>query len=72
MWSLYIFAIFFYGFEIFQNKSGKEKLGVSKTFSPICSEVKGKRALGENKNIVEIPIGYLEAGLGLSFLCLEE
>lgn len=49
MCSLYISAIFFYGFEIFQNKSGKEKLGVSKTFPPICSEVKGKKALGGNK-----------------------
>lgn len=45
---------------------GEEKLGVSKTFSPICSEIKGKKTIGENKNIFEIPVGYFEA-LGLRF-----
>lgn len=44
---------------------GEEKLGVSKTFSPICSEIKGKKTLGENKNIFKIPVGYFKAGLGL-------
>ena len=61
-----IFAFFFFP----QNKMGEEKLGVSKTFSPICSEIKGKKILGENKNIFKIPVGYFEAGLGLLFLYL--
>ena len=51
-----IFAFFF-----FQNKMGEEKLRVSKTFSPICSEIKGKKTIGENKNIFEIPVVYFEA-----------
>lgn len=65
-WLWYYFCFFFFP----QNKMGEEKLGVSKTFSPICSEIKGKKILGENKNIFKIPVGYFEAGLGLLFLYL--
>ena len=56
-----LFLLFFFS----QNKMGEEKLGVSKTFSPICSEIKGKKTLEENKNIFKIPVGYFKAGLGL-------
>lgn len=56
-----LFLLFFF----FQNKMGEEKLRVSKTFSPICSEIKGKKTLGENKNIFKIPVSYFKAGLGL-------
>ena len=63
-WLWYYFCFFF-----FQNKMGEEKLRVSKTFSPICSEIKGKKTIGENKNIFEIPVGYFEA-LGLRFCIL--
>ena len=59
------------GFEIFQNKIGEEKLGVSKTFPQVGSEIKGKRMSGENKNISWSPAGYLEAGLGLLFYILK-
>ena len=41
-----IFAFFFFP----QNKMGEEKLGVSKTFSPICSEIKGKK-IKKNKGL---------------------
>lgn len=54
-----IFAFFFS-----QNKMGEEKLGVSKTFSPICSEIKGKKTLGENKNTFKDPSRLLQSWFG--------
>lgn len=45
-------AAIFLWVEIFQNKIGEGKLGISKTLPLICSEMKGKEMLGKNKNIL--------------------